>query len=108
MSTLLYHEVATGGVIATPGGRIRGEAASPRIYHHSGHFVEIDGPAYIIAHDVEEICKIAGYRLATPAENDMYYGRKRQESSVQEENSDEDEPIAEKISIAEIGKRRSK
>ncbi len=82
MSTLLYHETTTHGMIATP-GHTRGVPLPSRSYHHEGHFLMVDGPES----DVEDILKIAGYRLATPAEQNAYHAAKRKESQVVEQYS---------------------
>lgn len=81
---LLYHETTTSGTLATP-ARVGNESHPPRRYKHTGHFVEIDGPAHVVAHDAEEICKIAGYRLATPDEQDAYAASKKKKGSVREQ-----------------------
>lgn len=80
---LLYHDIATHGQIATP-AMLGREHHAPRRYAHEGHFVPLDGPAHVIAHDAEDICKIPGYRLATPAECDAYHAGKRQKSAIHE------------------------
>lgn len=80
---LLYHE-ATDGTITTSSKLVAGEAIEPRRYQHNGHFVEIDGPDHVVAHDADDICKIPGYRLATPEECDSYYAGKRKAQSVSE------------------------
>ena len=87
---LLYHDDTTDGMIATSSDKVAGEAHKPRRYHHNGHFVEIDGPAHVVAHDAEEICKIPGYRLATPKEQADYQAQKRKATQITEDdNTDE-------------------
>lgn len=81
---LLYHEAATEGMIATPSHPVAGDHLPPRTYMHKGHFIEIDGPTHVVAHDAEEICKIPGYRLATPEEQSDYMASKRKGQSISE------------------------
>ncbi len=81
---LLFHETTTHGMIATS-AKLGNESHAPRRYQHTGHFVEIDGPAHVVAHDAEEICKIPGYRLATPAEQEAYAASKKKKGSVREQ-----------------------
>lgn len=81
---LLYHDDTTDGMIATSSAKVAGEAHKPRHYRHNGHFVEIDGPDHVVAHDAEEICKIPGYRLATPEEQETYTASKRKATSLKE------------------------
>lgn len=81
---LIYVESGSTGEIKTPSGRVGGEHAHPRHYKHTGHFLEIDGEPHIVTHDVEEICKIPGYRLASPAELDAYIASKNKKASIRE------------------------
>lgn len=80
---LLFHETATDSKISTP-ARLGREQHSPRHYQSEGHFLALDGPGHIIAHDAEDICKIDGWRLATPQEQDAYHASKRQSSAIHE------------------------
>lgn len=82
---LIYHDDTTDGMIATSSAKVAGEAHKPRHYRHNGHYVEIDGPAHVVAHDAEEICKIPGYRLATPAETDSYMASKKKKGALREQ-----------------------
>lgn len=79
---LLFHE-GTDSKISTP-ARLGRELHPPRHYQAEGHILVLDGPGHIIAHDAEEICKIPGYRMATPQEQDVYHGRMRQSSALHE------------------------
>lgn len=88
---LLYHEDTTVGMIATSDAKVAGESFGARRYEHSGHFVEIDGPEHVVAHDASEICKIKGYRLATPSESDAYVATKKKSKSVRETVADKKE-----------------
>lgn len=87
---LLYHD-GTNAKIATS-ARLGREQHPPRHYQAEGHFLALDGPGHIIAHDAEEICKIPGYRLATPQEQDAYHASKRQASAIHEAAPDGNEP----------------
>ncbi len=90
MAILLYHDTTTHGMIATSAAPIAGTPYPARRYQHDGHYVVLEGPAPVIAHDAEEICKIAGYRLATPAESDAYYhARRRSETLTEADESDD-------------------
>jgi hypothetical protein len=84
---LLYHETG-GGSIATSSHPVAGEHHLPRRYQHTGHFVELDGPPHIVAHDAEEICKIEGYRMATSEELSSYLEKKRGTGKIHEEVAD--------------------
>lgn len=84
---LLYHETTTIGMIATSHAKVAGESFGARRYEHNGHFVEIDGPEHVVAHDAEEICKIPGYRLASPDEQDAYTTNKKKARSVREKEA---------------------
>ncbi len=81
---LIYVESGTTGEIKTPSGRVGGEHAHPRHYKHTGHYLEIDGEPHIVTHDVEEICKIPGYRLATIAEQTTYMAAKNKRGNIRE------------------------
>lgn len=83
---LLYHETATDGEIATSEAKVAGEHHPARRYKHNGHFVEIDGPDHLVEHDANDICKIAGYRLATPQEQEIYLKQKRKANRLAERN----------------------
>lgn len=83
---LLFHETATDAKISTPASLGR-EKHPPRHYQAQGHFLALDGPGHVIAHDAEDICKIPGWRLATPQEQDVYHGRLRQDSAIHEDTS---------------------
>lgn len=87
MAILLYHATATHGMIATNSDKIGGTPYPPRRYQHDGHYVVLNGEAHVIAHDAEEICKISGYRLATPAESDAYYRAQRGETTLSEDTA---------------------
>lgn len=84
---LLYHEGTTVGMIATSDAKVAGESYGARRYEHSGHFVEIDGPEHVVAHDASEICKIKGYRLASPEEQDSYASTKKKSRSIKEKEA---------------------
>jgi hypothetical protein len=90
MAILLYHDATTHGMIATSSAPIAGTPYPPRRYQHDGHYIVLEGPAPVIAHDAEEICKIAGYRLATPAESDAYYQTRRAQGTLTEADKPDD------------------
>ncbi len=81
---LMYVESGNTGEIKTPSGRVGGEHAHPRHYKHTGHYLEIDGEPHIVTHDVDEICKIPGYRLATAQEQSDYVASKNKKTSIKE------------------------
>jgi len=87
---LLYHEQTTHGMIATPEGRVAGEHILPRRYTHDGHFLAIDGPEHVVNHDVADILRIRGYRLATAAEQEAYQRHSRQAGQLREDASFEE------------------
>lgn len=80
---LLYHETANAGSIATP-ARLGREHHAPRHYQHEGHFIVLNGPIHVITYDAEEICKVPGYRLATPYEQEQYASMQKQSGTLQE------------------------
>lgn len=91
---LLFHEDGTDSKISTP-ARLGREQHPPRHYQAQGHFLALDGPGHIIAHDAEDICKIPGWRLATPQEQDVYHGRLRQDNAIHEDaGAGADEQVA--------------
>lgn len=91
---LLFHETATDSKISTP-ARLGRELHPPRHYAAQGHFLALDGPGHIVAHDAEDICRIPGWRLATPQEQDAYHGRTRQASAIHEDaGAGADEQVA--------------
>jgi hypothetical protein len=90
---LLFHE-GMDSKISTP-ARLGRELHSPRHYQAEGHFLALDGPGHIIAHDADEICKIPGYRLATPVEQDAYHASKRKASAIHEDVPVNDDTIDE-------------
>jgi hypothetical protein len=94
---LLRHDTCTDGMIATSAAPIDGTPYPARYYQHNGHFVVLEGPAHVIAHDAEEICKIAGYRLATPAESDAYHRARRGETALTEEATSTDTSASDSV-----------
>jgi hypothetical protein len=81
---LLYHEATTAGQIALAEGKVAGSHTPARQYTHEGHFLAISGEAHVIAHDVGEILRLPGYRLATAAEQQAYAKQKQQATSLTE------------------------
>lgn len=85
MAVLLYHEEDKGnGQVALSEGHIAGEHTPARVRQHKGHFLEVDGPAHVIQHDVEEILKLPGYRLATPEEQEEHTKSERKSRGIKE------------------------
>lgn len=80
---LIYHETGTNSTVVTP-DRLGREHHPSRRYQAQGHYLMLDGPGHVIAHDAEDICKIPGYRLATPQECDAYYAAQRKASGIHE------------------------
>ena len=84
MAVLLYHDDAEHGEVAITEGMIAGERYSHRHYQHQGHFLEVDGPANVVAHDVQEILQLPGYRLATAREQEQRAKEQQKTSSLAE------------------------
>lgn len=106
---LLYHENATHGMVATP-EHVKGVPTPSRTYHHEGHFLAIDGDdPHVVEHDADLILKIAGFRIATPAEQNEYHAARRKKQQVVEdaacEKADE-QKHAESSSEKPRGQRR--
>lgn len=83
---LLYHPTTTHGMVATSENKVAGEHYPARRYHHTGHYIELDGPAHVIAYDAA-VLEGHGYRLATPAEQERYTAAKRGTSAIHEDTS---------------------
>lgn len=84
MGVLLYHDNEAHGPIVLSEGKVAGEPTPARSYHHSGHFLEVDGPAHVVAHDVAEIQRLPGYRLASPQEQEQHHASKRKATHLAE------------------------
>lgn len=84
MSVLLYHENDRHGPVVLSEGKVAGEPTPARHYVHSGHILEVDGPAHVVTHDVEEIQKLPGYRLATAHEQQDHMAMKRKATRLTE------------------------
>lgn len=84
MGVLLYHDNETHGPVVFPEGKIAGEHAPVRQYDHTGHFLEVDGPGHVVAHDVAQIQQLPGYRLATALEQQLHEASKRKATQVTE------------------------
>ena len=92
---LLVHEHDGSGTVALASKYIIGEHVPERLYSKEGSYLALDGPPHIIEHDAEEICKIPGWRLATPEEQNAYTKGQKKAGKVQEvkgEASKEEEP----------------
>lgn len=107
MAILLYHENTDHGQVALSEGRVAGEHTPARHYHHQGHFLEVGGADHVVQHDVAEICRIPGYRLATPEEADRYHaGRKKAGSLHEQANDSAEERPADKDKESKKGGER--
>lgn len=84
MGVLLYHDNEAHGPVHLSEGKVAGEPTPARHYHHAGHFLEVDGPAHVVAHDVEEIQRLPGYRLANAIELNEYHTSKRKATHLTE------------------------
>lgn len=84
MAVLLYHDDAAHGQVAITEGTIAGERYPHRYYRHQGHFLEVDGPANVVAHDVQEILQLPGYRLATAHEQEQRAKEQHKATSLSE------------------------
>lgn len=102
MATLLYHETTTHGMVATP-DHVRGVPLPSRKYHHEGHFLMVDGPEA----DVEDILKIAGYRLATAAEQNAYHKQHEAAGKLEESEQDQGEEETQPEPVSESKPARS-
>jgi len=84
---ILIHSDNASGTVTVPGGLIEGEhRPHARVYQVEAHFVQVDGrgDSSLAAHDAREVCKIAGYRLATPAEQNAYHAARSVQTSLHE------------------------
>lgn len=81
---LLYHDDSHSGQVVLSEGRVAGEHTRARIYQHDGHFLAVDGADHLIAHDVAEILRIPGYRVATASEQQAYAAQQKKASSLTE------------------------
>ncbi len=81
---LLYHDNDGNGHVVLSEGKVAGEHTPARRYNYSGHFLEVDGPAHVIAHDVAEIKRLPGYRLATASEQQEHVASKRKATHLTE------------------------
>lgn len=84
MGVLLYHDNEGHGPVHLSEGKVAGEPTPARHYHHSGHFLEVDGPAHVVEHDAAEICKLPGYRLANAQEQEHHANLKRKATRLTE------------------------
>lgn len=84
MGVLLYHDNETHGPVVLSEGKVAGEHTPARQYNHSGHFLEVDGPAHVVAYDVAEIQRLPGYRLATASEQQEHHASKRKVTHLTE------------------------
>ncbi len=87
---LVYSEGATGSVALQP-GLIEGLEAPARTYPIVDHVVAVEAwHPVITAADAEEICRLTGFRLATPDEQDAYTGAKRKKNMLKEQQPSAD------------------
>ena len=77
MAVLLYHDDTTHEPVVLSESVVAGEPTPARRYEHAGHFLEVDGPAHVVAHDVAHIQQLPGYRLATAQEQEEHHASKR-------------------------------
>lgn len=84
MGILLYHEDKDDGMVGLAEAHIAGEHTPVRHYQHEGNFLHVNGPSHALDHDVEEIKKLGGYRLATASEQERYAAQKRKAASIKE------------------------
>jgi len=84
MAILMYHEDKDDGSIAIAEGKVAGEHTPARRYKHKGHFVNVDGPAHVLHHDVEQM-KQLGYRLATAEDQERHAKQQKNSTSLKED-----------------------
>jgi hypothetical protein len=84
MGVLLYHDTNTDGKVHLAEGKVAGSPTPKRVYQQDGHFLHVEGQDHVVEHDVEEIQRIPGWRLATPQEQNQFFGEKRQETTIHE------------------------
>jgi hypothetical protein len=84
VAVLLYHDNEAHGPVVLSEGKVAGESTPARRYHHAGHFLEVDGPAHVVDHDVAEIQRLPGYRLATAQEQEQHHASKRKATHLTE------------------------
>jgi len=84
MGVLLIHDTKTSGQVALSEGKVAGQHTPARYYEHQGHFLEVDGPTHVVEHDVAEIQRVPGYRLATAQEQQAHAASKRKATHLTE------------------------
>lgn len=68
---------------------IAGDVTLARVYNADGKFLAVDHPnSEVINHDVNEILRLDGYRLATADEQNSYSGSRKKKSSLVEKSTD--------------------
>jgi len=72
--------------LALPERKVGGVSAPPTRYTVENHFVQVDGGGFdeIAALDAHEICKIAGYRLASIEEQTAFAKVQRKRGALTE------------------------
>ena len=81
---LLYSEGSHGSAVL-PASLIEGRSVEERRYQLADHFMEVEADDPVVtAHDAEELCGHAGFRLATAEEQDAYTASKKKSKSVRE------------------------
>jgi hypothetical protein len=83
VAILLFHS-GIDAQLDTP-ARLGRERFPSRHYQAEGHFLLLEGAPFIIHQDAEDICKIPGWRLATPAEQNDYARSKKKAGLIVEE-----------------------
>lgn len=68
----------------TTGARLYNDEHAPRSYQFTGHFLELDGSDVVAAYDIDDICRIPGYRLATAQEMNQWAAAKRKAARLEE------------------------
>lgn len=64
---------------------IAGDVTLARVYQADGKFLAVDHPnSEVVNHDVNEILRLDGYRLATPDEQNSYASGKKKKGSLTE------------------------
>ena len=82
---ILLHCEGSHGSAVLPASLVEGRSAEERRYQIADHFMEVEaGDEVVTAHDAEELCGHAGFRLATAEEQDAYTASKKKKTSVRE------------------------
>lgn len=83
---ILIYADGSSGQIALSSQLIEGFQAEARTYNIVDHWVEVDGGGNdtVAVFDADEICRMKGYRMALPIEQNEYTKSKRKSGKLTE------------------------